>query len=87
MLCSMKVTQSWRCEAEFQSKVTIIQNFVNFMLTITNALREEREDYEDITETVSSDSFQITQKYLTRKQFNILLLPTLYENISSETDI
>ena len=83
----MKVTQSWRCEAEFQSKVTIIQNFVNFMLTITNALRGEREDYEDITETVSSDSFQITQKYLTRKQFNILLLPTLYENISSETDI
>ena len=71
----------------FQSKVTIIQNFVNFMLTITNALRGEREDYEDITETVSSDSFQITQKYLTRKQFNILLLPTLYENISSETDI
>ena len=83
----MKVTQSWRCEAGFQSKVTIIQNFVNFMLTITNALRGEREDYEDITETVSSDSFQITQKYLTRKQFNILLLPTLYENISSETDI
>ena len=83
----MKVTQSCRCEAEFQSKVTIIQNFVNFMLTITNALRGEREDYEDITETVSSDSFQITQKYLTRKQFNILLLPTLYENISSETDI